>query len=227
MDIKKYIITFTKQPPAIDNLWDSAVWKNIPALAIACYRKESSSHRPETYCRLLYNRERIYGIFRVNDQYVRCVHSEFQSEVYKDSCVEFFVQPKATNAYFNFEFNCGGALLASYVTDPTRIDGRVKESILLTPADNQEIRRYSSLPRIVEPEITHPITWFLGFSIPFAVLNRYTTIAPDVDSQIWRANFYKCGNEISHPHWGSWSPVLQLNFHRPADFGEVRFSSRP
>jgi len=224
MDIKKYIITFTKQPPAIDNLWDSAVWKNIPALAIACYRKESSSHRPETYCRLLYDRERIYGIFRVNDQYVRCVHSEFQSEVYKDSCVEFFVQPKATNAYFNFEFNCGGALLASYVMDPTRIDGKVKGFIPLTPEDNRQIKRYSSLPRTVEPEITHPITWFLGFSIPFAILARYATTPTKVGGQVWRANFYKCGNETSCPHWGSWSPVHELNFHLPADFGEIYFS---
>jgi len=140
--------------------------------------------------------------------------------------VEFFVQPKATGAYFNFEFNCGGALLASYVIDPTRIDGRVREFIPLTPEDNQEITRYSSLPGTVEPEITRPITWFLGFSIPFAVLERYASIPNEVSSQVWRANFYKCGNETSHPHWASWSPVHELNFHRPTDFGEIRFGSR-
>ncbi|NTW76636.1 MAG: hypothetical protein HGB33_02455 [Syntrophaceae bacterium] len=226
MDIKKYNIMYTSQPPAINSLWDSGTWKNIPALEIDCFRKESSSHRPQTRCKLLYDREIIYGIFHVIDQYVRCVHTEFQSEVYKDSCVEFFLQPKASSNYFNFEFNCGGALLASYVADPTRIDGKVSEFIPLTPEDNREIKRYSSLPATVESEITRPITWFLGFSIPFAVLTRYTTIPPDVGSQIWRANFYKCGNETSHPHWGSWSPVHELNFHLPADFGEIHFGSR-
>ncbi|MEN6620111.1 MAG: carbohydrate-binding family 9-like protein [Smithella sp.] len=224
MDKKKYNVAFTAQPPEIDSLWDSDVWKYIPALEVACYRKESSAHRPKTECKLLYNLENIYGIFRVEDKYVRCIHTEFQSEVYKDSCVEFFVQPKCTNNYFNFEFNCGGALLASYITDPTRIAGRVKEFTPLVSSDDLQIKRHPSLPRIVEPEANHPIIWFLGFSIPFAVLEKYTGIPAPAAEEIWRANFYKCGNETSHPHWGSWSPVHQVNFHLPADFGEIQFS---
>ena len=214
---------FTSQPPEIDNLWDSATWGNIPALEVSCYRQESSAHRPETQCKLLYDQDFIYGIFHVNDQHVRCVHTEFQSEVYKDSCVEFFVQPKATSDYFNFEFNCGGALLASYITDPTRIAGKIREFIPLTPENDRKIKRYSSLPRIVEPEITNKIIWFLGFSIPFAILGKYTGIPAEASGQVWRANFYKCGNETSQPHWGSWSPVRELNFHLPADFGEIKF----
>lgn len=226
MDTKKYVITFTSRPPAIDGPWDSTAWKDVPALEVACYRKESSKHRPRTGCKLLYDLDCIYGIFRVEDEYVRCVHTEFQSEVYKDSCVEFFVQPKGTGNYFNFEFNCGGALLASHVTDPTRIAGRVKEFTPLEPIDDLQIKRYHSLPRIVEPEINHPVTWFLGFSIPFAVLEKYAGISAPAGGDIWRANFYKCGNETSHPHWGSWSPVHELNFHLPADFGEIEFIPR-
>ena len=226
MDNKKYMVIFTAQPPGINSPWNGDAWKNVPALEVSCFRNESSSHRPATQCKLLYDHEKIYGIFLVNDQYVRCVHTEFQSEVYKDSCVEFFVQPQGTDAYFNFEFNCGGALLASYVTDPTRIDGKVKGFILLTPEDNWQIERYSSLPRTVEPEIMHPIIWFLGFSIPFGIMEKYTGIPAAVRGDVWRANFYKCGNETSHPHWASWSPVHELNFHLPADFGETRFGSR-
>jgi hypothetical protein len=224
MRMKKHKVIFTGQPPEIDSLWDSAAWKNIPALEVSCYRQESSSHRPQTRCKLLYDRDCIYGIFRVEDQYVRCVHTAFQSEVYKDSCVEFFVQPKRTGGYFNFEFNCGGALLASYVTDPARVAGTVREFIPLTPEDNIQIKRCHSLPRIVEPEINRQIIWFLGFSIPFAVLEKHTGRTVTAGGDVWRANFYKCGNETSHPHWGSWSPVRELNFHRPADFGEIRFA---
>lgn len=224
MDIKKYNIMFARRQPAIDGSWESAAWKDIPALEIACYRQESSAHRPKAECKLLYDRECIYGIFRVEDRYVRCIHTEFQSEVYKDSCVEFFVQPKGTNNYFNFEFNCGGALLASYVTDPTRIAGRVKEFTPLEPVDDLQIRRYSSLPRIIEQEINHPITWLLGFSIPFTVMEKYSGMPAPAPLEIWRANFYKCGNDTSHPHWGSWSAVHELNFHLPDDFGQIQFS---
>jgi len=217
---------FTGQPPEIDSLWDSTSWQSIPALEVSYYRQESSAHRPQTKCKLLYDQDRIYGIFRVEDRYVRCVHTGFQSEVYKDSCVEFFVQPHAGSGYFNFEFTCGGAMLASYVTDPTRIAGGVKEFIPLTPDDDLQIKRYHSLPPIVEPEITGPITWFLGFSIPFAVLGKYTGTPVEAGGQVWRANFYKCGNETALPHWGSWSPIGELNFHRPADFGEIQFIPR-
>ncbi len=222
--MKKYKVIFAKQPPEMDSLWDGAVWKNMPALDISCYRPESGLHRPETQAKLLYDRECIYGIFRVNDQHVRSVHTGFQSEVFKDSCVEFFVQPKATGGYFNFEFNCGGALLASYITDPTRIAGKVREFIALTPEDDLQIKRYHNLPRIVEPEITGPIVWFLGFSIPFAILGKYAGTLDAVSGQVWRANFYKCGNDTSLPHWGSWSPLRELNFHLPENFGEIHFA---
>jgi hypothetical protein len=221
--MKKYEVMFAEQSPEIDSLWNSASWQNIPALEVSCYREESSAHRPPTQCKLLYDRDLIYGIFCVNDQHVRCVHTGFQTEVYKDSCVEFFVQPRLAGGYFNFEFNCGGAMLASYVTDPTRVAGTVKEFIPLTPEDGLQIKRYHNLPRIVEPEITGPIIWYLGFSIPFAVLERYTGIPAKPYGQVWRANFYKCGNETALPHWGSWSPICELNFHRPADFGELHF----
>jgi hypothetical protein len=224
MDIKKYKVLFAKKMPEMQGLWDGTAWRDIPALEVSCYREESSGHRPETLCKLLYDQNCIHGIFRVEDQHVRCVHTGFQSDVYKDSCVEFFVQPKTASGYFNFEFNCGGSLLASYITDPTRIAGKVSGFIPLTPDDDLQIKRYSSLPKTVTPEITTPITWFLEFAIPFAVLEKYTGILPETSGPIWRANFYKCGNDTSHPHWGAWNELSQLNFHLPAEFGEITFA---
>jgi hypothetical protein len=138
--------------------------------------------------------------------------------------VELFLQPKSNGGYFNFEFNCGGALLASHVIDPTRVDGRVKQCTPLSPDDDREILRYSNLPRIVEPEIKNKQIWFLELSIPFAVLEKYVGSLGDISGQTWRANFYKCGNETSHPHWGAWSPVNELNFHLPACFGSIQFA---
>jgi hypothetical protein len=226
MYIKKYNILFTSQPPEMASFWDGEAWKNLPALKVSRYRPESSTHQPDTQCKLLYDCDCIYGIFRVKDRNVRCVHEEFQSEVYKDSCVEFFVQPKDTGGYFNFEFNCGGAMLASYVTDPTRIGGRIREFTPLTPGDDVQVKRYSSLPSIVEPETAEPIVWFLGFSIPFAVLEKYAGKLTIDSGQVWRANFYKCGSETSMPHWASWTPLSELNFHLPANFGKIQFAPK-
>jgi Carbohydrate-binding family 9 len=221
--MREYSISLTNKPPEMQGLWHGAVWRDVTAVDIVCFRAEGSTHRPMTLCKLLYDLERIYGIFKVEDQYVRCIHSKFQSAVYNDSCVEFFVQPPVGVCYFNFEFNCGGAMLASFVTDPTRITGRVKSFIPLTPDDDAQIQRYHSLPVIVDPEITQRIIWLLEFSIPFAVLEKYAGKLRNVSGQTWRGNFYKCGNETSHSHWGAWSPVNELNFHLPADFGIIQF----
>lgn len=204
-------------------LWDGPVWREAGSLSLECFRPEGSSHRPRASCKLLYNEQNIFGIYRVADQYVRCVHAGFQEDVWKDSCVEFFVQPKGAGGYFNFEFNCGGALLASYVTNPVRVNGRLQGCVPLTPNDDGQIRRIASLPSVVEPEIAQPLVWCLEFSLPFALLAKYAGPFGAVTGQIWRANFYKCGNETSHPHWLSWRPLAGRNFHDPSSFGQLVF----
>ncbi|MEE9913841.1 MAG: carbohydrate-binding family 9-like protein [Deltaproteobacteria bacterium] len=221
--MEHYNIFATRLVPEMKGLWDGACWREVHSLAVNCFRPESSDHRPRTLCKLLYKESRIFGIFRVEDQFVRCLHTGFQSEVWKDSCVEMFMQPKSGPEYFNFEFNCGGALLASYVTDPTRQAGRLQKFMPLTPADNLQIIRYASQPEAIDPEIVVPVVWFLEFSIPIPLLEKYTGPLGTIKGQTWRANFYKCGNETSHPHWASWMPLPARNFHDPESFGQIEF----
>ena len=42
--------------------------------------------------------------------------------------------------------------------------------------------------------------------------------------QVWRGNFFKCAEDISHPHWAAWSPVDEFNFHLPRCFGTIQFA---
>jgi hypothetical protein len=41
----------------------------------------------------------------------------------------------------------------------------------------------------------------------------------------WRANFYKCAEHNSHPHWLMWAPIdfPKPNFHLPEFFGTLEF----
>jgi hypothetical protein len=220
-----YVIQYTKRPTEIKGLWSGDVWRGVPVLEVAASRPEGSGHCPRTECKLLYGDKSIYVIFRVEDRYVRCVHTGFQADVYKDSCVELFLQPDVGNGYFNFEFNCGGSLLASHVTEPTRVDGRVKSCTPLVEDDDREIRRFHSLPEIVEPEIADDTVWYLECAIPFTVMEKYVGPLGDVNGQTWRGNIYKCGNETSHPHWGAWSPINERNFHLPECFGTIHFQN--
>ena len=165
------------------------------------------------------------GIFRVEDRFVRCRHRRFQDPVYEDSCVEVFLQPKPERGYLNFEMSCGGAVLASYVTDHRRTPEGLAAFKRLRPTRAGGWRVRSTLPPLVEPEIESRVDWELSFFVPFAVIESLRGRGQPVAGREWRANLYKCGDRTSHPHWAAWSPVDALNFHLPHCFGVLRFES--
>jgi hypothetical protein len=61
----------------------------------------------------------------------------------------------------------------------------------------------------------------VGFYLPFKFFESRTGSLGNVSGQTWRANFYKCGNLTSHPHWASWNPLAFKNFHLPEYFGRI------
>jgi hypothetical protein len=210
--------------------WDAGgggadtVWQSLPELEISHFRPEGSDHRPRTRLKLGYTREGLAGIFRVADRYVRCVHTGFQAQVFKDSCVECFLQPDARGGYFNFEFNCGGSLRVAYITDPARVAGGFKAFTPLKAEEGRQVRIQTSLPARIDPEISGPVVWHLAFFIPFAVLEAYTGALHVQPGRTWRGNFFKCADESSHPHWASWAPLDARNFHSPSHFDMLRFA---
>ena len=89
--------------------------------------------------------------------------------------------------------------------------------------DLDSIKRFHTLPKIVDPEIQEPTTWRLGFAIPMSFFTKYTAVNPKLSGQVWHANFTKCADLTSHPHWLSWIPLSKLDFHLPDEFGELVF----
>lgn len=200
-------------------------WAKAQVAAIACFRQESSRHRPQSTVKLLYDDDTVYGLFEVRDRYVRSVVTHLGGPVCKDSCVEFFVAPATDSGYVNFEFNAGGTLHASHVRKHARKPGGGFEDYrMLQPEEAGQVKIAHSLPAVVDPEITVPVDWWLAFAIPFRLLNATTGSQTPRDATAWRANFFKCGDLTSHPHWASWNPVPQLNFHDPGAFGTLVFS---
>ncbi|MBI5632358.1 MAG: carbohydrate-binding family 9-like protein [Nitrospirae bacterium] len=126
----------------VSGIWNSPTWKQADTLEITHFRPEGTNHRPKTAVRLLYDQAGIFGIFRAKDRYVRSIHAEYLSPVHKDSCVEFFVKPKQDQGYFNFEFNCNGALLCSYIIDPTRTPEGFRDFVKLSEEDAKQIKIY-------------------------------------------------------------------------------------
>jgi hypothetical protein len=222
--MKTYFIRKSAQPfNRISGTWDGPGWKNIGSIDVNNFLKQSSDHRPVTRVKAIHDDLSIRLLFKVNDRYVRCTRTVFQSDVWNDSCVEWFVQPGDEKGYFNFEVNCGGTLLASYREGPVKINGVRKRGAPL-PADlGAMIRIHHSLPSVVDPEIAGPVEWTVELAIPVSVLERFVGPVGTLSGQRWRANFNKCADECSHPSWATWNPVTEKDFHRPWEFGEIIF----
>ena len=223
-----YTIQRVNAPPPLTADWEAPGWSAASTGRIEAYHPKSTRHRPRTEFRLLADDSALYLQFRVHDRYVRCVHTEFNSNVCKDSCVEFFVRPGTSGPYFNFEFNAGGMLLASCMRDWRRLANGFGDCRRFTHEQCAAIRVATTLPGVIDPEITEPCTWVLATHIPLALMREDLPMLSTAPGTVWQANFYKCASDCSHPHWGSWSPLAEtLNFHLPQFFGTLTFADAP
>jgi len=220
-----YTIREAALPPGLDGQWDGPAWQQADTLEVGHFHEASSDHRPVTHARLLHDANRLYVIFDVQDRYVRSAHTDYQSRVCDDACVESFVQPKRDAGYFNFEMNCGGHLLLYYVEDPTRTGDDFKKRTAVPWDLARRIAIYHSLPEVVLPERQEPTAWRVEYAIPLAVFEEYVGPLGALSGQTWRGNFFKCAEKSSHPHWAAWAPIgPELNFHVPEFFGALRFA---
>ncbi|MBF0258353.1 MAG: carbohydrate-binding family 9-like protein [Desulfamplus sp.] len=216
-----YRVTKILSTPKGNGDWYGSPWKDVSSELLRNYMGDRPNHFPKAEVKVAYSAMAIYVMFRVEDRYVRAVAAEHQDDVWKDSCVEFFFTPDSdiSIGYFNIEMNCGGTMLFHFQP------GAGKDRIIIPKSESNKIYGYHSLPRIIDPELVQPVTWTVEYSIPINLLRRYcpvTTPAPQVE---WRANFYKCADNTSHPHWLTWSPIdlPKPNFHVPQSFGILQF----
>lgn len=222
---KRYEIARMSTPPPPLSPLHEAPWRDAAVARIEWFHPDGSDHRPEVEFRALYDHAELIARYAVTDRFVRCIYTRFQDPVYKDSCCELFLQPGGTGGYFNIETNAIGALLGSWITDPTRTDtGFAGQAALPSRADH-EIRRFTTLKGLIDPEIDRETRYEIEVRIPFVLLAQLSGALPPRSGDLWRGNIYKCSENSSRPHWGAWSPIGdRLDYHQPDRFGEFVFT---
>jgi hypothetical protein len=228
-DSARYIVRRADILPKASAAFDDPTWSRAATLTIARFHPRDTgspgSHTPLTQGRPLHDGQTIGLIFRVEDRYVLARHTAYQAPTHKDSCVEFFARPRPDRGYFNFEFNAIGTLLLWYVEQPRKAD-RSFEAYTQVPADvASTIDVHASLAQPIRKEYPGALVWTVAASIPLALFESFTGPLGPLSGQTWRANFYKCADESSHPHWGTWADIGErLDFHQPDRFGEIIFA---
>lgn len=176
---------------------------------------EASAARPFAAFTAAYSSTGLYINYIVRGRGLRAENTTDLSAVASDSCVEFFVEPHGDGRYWNFEFNCIGALNASHRVErdkPTR----------LSPEELAQVKRWPSLGTDAIADTDELHSWQLMVFIPFSLLGLDGAPAHSI-----RANFNKCGSATVEPHFLSWSPIRtpKPDFHRVEYFGTLTFDN--
>jgi CRISPR/Cas system-associated endonuclease/helicase Cas3 len=170
-------------------------------------------YKPTCQFKIAKSTNSIFIHFKVNESNIRAVNINDQDPVWEDSCVEFFCKTPEQNSYFNFEFNCIGTCLA------TQREGKELNVHPLSKAKMDAIKRFSSLGNSPFEENKGNFEWKLTVEIPFEIID----IQPDNLPVMLKANFYKCADGTSIPHFLSWSIISTQapDFHQPEFFGSI------
>lgn len=139
----------------------------------------------------------------------RAVYREPDGPVFKDSCMEVFLNcfPELPQyGYINLEMNAAGFARCAFGTGRnTRV--RLLEMGLSQPEIAVSFGEdYWQVQAVLTERLLETL------------YERPCRFAPGHKMQ---GNFYKCGEETAIPHWASWSKVERLDFHTPEFFGTL------
>ena len=186
---------------------------HLKKVGINCVNWEDKyPYHPITVFSMAYSDKFLYVNYFVRCNYLRAVNYKNNSPVAEDSCVEFFLQTPGSEEYWNFEFNCIGAINASHRKDR-------KHPIRLTDMELATVKRYATCGNNPFQELEGIFNWGLAIAIPFELIGVDVSKRPIE----MKGNVYKCASATSMPHYLSWALIKtdKPDFHRPEYFGKI------
>ncbi len=200
----------------IQDISNDDEWQGIEEITIKDYLWMENNYEPEVTVKACYCDEYIYVRFFVYEKRVTITYLNVGDPVFKDSCVEFFINlfPKETEEYFNIELNAIGTIKMGY--------GIKRNRKYLTASDLKDMKVVTSIkkPIIGFHGSDH---WKLYCAIPIKVFEKvYNRKFKGYDAI---GNFYKCGDETEYKHYGMWNLIEneKPDFHLPKYFGKIIF----
>lgn len=195
----------------------SALETNLNLYGINTQNWESFTYAPDVKFRIAHDANTIYLKFYVAEEHILARQTETNSSTHRDSCVEFFIDPDQSGAYYNFEFNCIGTIHLAYGPDRSNREFIDPELI------EKSIFIESTLGYQPFEEQSGSFSWEITVAIPAEVFARTPNLS--FNGLKSRANFYKCADDTQKPHYLTWAKVgtERPDFHRPEFFESLLF----
>lgn len=191
--------------------------KDVRVNEIACVNWPGAyPSAPKVTFKIAHDGSNLFLHFFVEENEVLAKTTEDNGPVWTDSCVEFFMSFGDSPFYYNAEFSCIGKALLGYRKDRKDVEHASADVMNL-------IKRYPSLGSESFDKKQGDFKWNMLVVIPVSAywrsgINSFSGIEA-------RANFYKCGDHLTTPHFLSWNPIHteKPNFHVPQYFGKLNF----
>jgi len=212
LTIKKISVSTDAPKEVLVEALSTAAWNKIDVI-----NWEEFPYCPDVQFRMAYSDSAFIIQYKVKEKYIRAKASEDNGRVHLDACVEIFIAPDGGEEYYSLESNCVGVCL--YNIGASRYNREFGD-----PALFERIKRYPSLGR--EPfaeERTGDFDWDIVLVLPYDCLFKHPGYTPEGKQA--KANFFKCGDELTEAHFLTWNPVQakQPDYHRPECFGILKF----
>lgn len=190
---------------------DASALTAAPQTELTHFYSVGNGYEPQTTAAVIWvPGEGLYARMRCWETDPKADEKTEDGDVYKDSCMEFFLNcaPENGEDYLNLEGNAAGTLHCKYGRDRYERKALSEIGVNLRPTAKSRIL---------------PDHWEIDYFIPIKLIHAVFGKSTLVHGDRLKGNFYKCGDEAPLPHFGMWSLVCteQLDFHLPAFFGDL------
>lgn len=221
-ELPSYICRRTPQPITIDGRLDELVWARAPALGDFVLADGSGEPQLPTELKLCWDLENLYLAFVAVDTDIWGTMREHDAPIYEEEVVEAFLSSgRDVTKYYEFEWSPHNVFFDAKVQCPESGDrSRMKVEVAWDCIGHRSaVHVVGTLDK--RDDIDQQ--WTVEAAIPFSQIGRDGK-AP-IEGEVWRANFYRI-DRAGEGEFSCWSPTLAMNFHVPARFGTLVFSTQ-
>ena len=213
--LKSHTINYVDAPIVIDGKLTEAAWESAATVGPFVFPWEVGNNEG-TRAKLLWDDQYLYVSFVCDDAHISAEHTERDSPVYRDDCVEVFTSPNPDQLekYFNLEMNARAAHLDFFHPEGPGSKADWDPEILIATSFNGTLN----------DDTDRDQSWTLEVAIPFTAFAEVAKHTPPQNGDEWRLNLNRLGDKTNH-ELSQWSPGDPDNqgFHAPQFFGRVFF----
>lgn len=244
----EYVCYFNQENLIIDGKINESAWQKTPWTSDFVDIRGRLKPMPhlQTRVKVLWNKEYLFVAAELSEPHIWATLMQHDTIIYLNDNFEIFLDPGGDGInYYEWEINANNTIWDLLLLYPYRIPNRQK---MLNNWETLGIKHVVSIQGTKNNPTDVDTSWTVEFALPWKALSEFAPqrrIPKNGDQ--WRANFMRVDwildiidgkyqkrplpetNIISNSpdYIWTWSPVGEVNIHRPETWGYLQFSEIP